>query len=325
MKAIVFLSALLLLSCSSFPVAHSQERLACPILEAGETLDDCPWAGVARQLQSAIESRTDLESTLKTESPEFATRLENEGKLHAAEPGFKSLWGQSINFDEGARAIIIPNEIVDLLLKLAGAPARQDRIVHAGFEHTYGYLLSNLSTPYGYKRARWVRPDIENGFGLPRGSMGPLAENGGLFSNVTYFAGKIAFRGETLALRTLENGRGVSPVVKAFDYASLSLTRLEETIALPSGRTVKLRTDFVPFLNGEFGGNGEVLIYSVKDSEVELPYLISMFPVASSFRNGALNPANLGEGKPIQTRYNAFVPGVTDAGNRFNGTRAIVR
>ena len=40
------------------------------------------------------------------------------------------------------------------------------RAVHSGHMHTYGYLLTNLRTPFGFKRTRWTSSTIGLGLGL---------------------------------------------------------------------------------------------------------------------------------------------------------------
>lgn len=319
----------------------STAQAACPILTENETDRDCPWAAIARDLDSVAKSETNPEdATLKVRkrlgviAPNYLKHLEREAKV--AGP-MKLLWGRSINFDEGAKAIIVPDAILDTILSVAKVPARgvgtdsehPERIAHAGFEHTYGYLLSNLKTPYGYKRLRWVRPDIEVGFGLPTGTIAPLPENGGLFLNLTYFAGRIVFRDvnpeEDAARKILFNAEGVAPGIRKVNYKSIHGRRLLEVLHLDGGRRVEIRTDFVPFTltSGDAtGGNSELLIYSFRDSALKLPYLITAFPVAKGFSDAALNPKNLGDDKPIITRYNAWVPGVTESKKPLTGTRS---
>jgi len=299
---------------------------SCPILLQKETDLDCPWAAIARSLEQVPASK--VESHLNTIAPDFLKRLDLEAKHTEA---MKQLWGQSINFDEGAKSIIVPDAIIDVILKRAGVrPRHSDKIVHAGFEHTYGYLLSNLKTPYGYKRLRWVRPDIENGFALPKGTIAPYPEKGGLFANITYFAGRIVFRDETVqaqaARKILGETMGVSDDLKSFDFKTLHGKRLVETLKLPSGRTVEIRSDFVPFTvaAGEStGGNAELLIYSVYDSNLKLPYLVTAFPIGKGFSDGATNPSGLGEAQKIATRYNAWISGVTDSKVPLTGTRSV--
>lgn len=309
----------LLLGCSDVkkrPSPQPQEEgvftaSACPSLDAKlkETEVDCPFAGQVRDLGTFMTTTEKAKAKFMELAPEVAARVQKESALSK---DFKMLWGASTNFDEGMKAIILNDTLYDALAEIMGnVPARNDRVVHAGTEHTYGYLFSNLLTAYGYKRLRWVRPDIEQGFGLSAGTIAPFPTQGGLFANVTYFAGSIAFRNEPAALKILDNEKAmVASNLVAFNYSGLKVTRLEEIVALTPTRTVALRTDFVPFTD-KIGDNAEVLIYSVLDSDQALPSLITMFPVAASFRNGPLNPTTLGDNQKIQTRYNAFVPGWT--------------
>jgi hypothetical protein len=322
----------LILALLSTVRADDSATSVCPIVSEGETALDCPWAMIARQVAPILAADSNpstaapkIEHLLSEIAPDFLARIEREGKIAKKAKG---LWGRSINFDENAKGIIIPPALIDVVLAKAGVPAREDRIVYAGFEHTYGYLLSILKTPYGYKRLRWVRPDIENGFGLEKGAISPAPKDGGLFMNVTYFAGRIAFRAsndqDRAALKILRRGDGAARSLRRFDFRTLHGRRLTETVALGDGRTVEIRTDFVPFTKGSgdaTGGNTELLVYSMRDSATKLPYLISAFPIAKGFSDGALNPANLGEGKPVVTKYNAFVPGLTDSKSPLTGKR----
>ncbi len=303
--------------------ARATDLPICPVESEKETALDCPWAGIARDLQSVPEKQ--VPKRMKSAAPELVKRLVAEGKVSGE---MQKLWGRSINFDEGAKAVIVPPPVIDAIFSYAKVTPRKDRIVHAGFEHTYGYLLSNLQTPYGYKRLRWVRPDIENGFGLRYLTLSPFPKEGGFFMNVSAFIGRIAFRGENpqeqRARKIIALARGVSPTLRHFSYHEVRGRRLTETVSLPSGREIELRTDFVPFTvaDADTGGNTELLIYSVRDSAEKLPQLITAFPIAKGFSDGALNPANLGDGKPITTRYNAFVPGLTDSKVPLAGKRA---
>ncbi len=348
MKAFGILLLVLVLSLISTAQSATFPETAtrCPILTEGETAADCPWAEIVRDLETVIRTNENPETTnlkvsarLDVIAPELMRRMEIEGKLAGAT---KLLWGRSINFDEGVKKIIVPEPILDNVLARVGVAKRgegvdspiADRIVHAGFEHTYAYLLSNLKTPYGYKRLRWVRPDIENGFGLPAGSISPLPPQGGLFANVTHFAGRIAFREmneqDLAATRVLKRGFQAARSIRSFEYASLRGRRITETVEITDGanpaRVIEIRTDFVPFTkaSGEAtGGNAELLIYSIRDSALKLPYLVTAFPIAKGFSDNAADPKNLGDDKTIFTRYNAFVPGLTDAKLPLAGKRTL--
>src|SRR6185312_10106073 len=65
--------------------------------------------------------------------------------------GLLSLWGRSRNVDEFVEQAIVHPAILRVIGQLTGVPMR-GRIVHAGLEHTYGYLFSLIETPFGYKR-----------------------------------------------------------------------------------------------------------------------------------------------------------------------------
>ena len=102
-------------------------------------------------------------------------------------------WGQSLNFDSNAKKIIVDHQIMNKLQAAFGV--KNDNLhVHAGIIHTYGYLFSIIETPYGHKRERWIAPTLNIGFNLQNDSLVPWTSEGSLFSNVTYFAGKIAFK-----------------------------------------------------------------------------------------------------------------------------------
>ncbi len=182
----------------------------------------------------------------------------------------------------------------------------------AGIEHTYGYLVSDLETPYGFKRARWVRDDVEMGFGLPRGVLGPKPSAGTLFGNVTFFAGRIAFRTPEDAAEASAvdaGGANVAPELRAFDFGSLEIVRIEETVQLD--RTVTLRTAYVAFTGRTPApdGNTDFRVYSIRDGA--RARLISMFPVNPSSRAKALERSRMGEAQMITPQFNAVVNGFT--------------
>ncbi len=310
----------------------------CP--EPGEAPEDCPWAKTARlMLQSQNKGQDTLAKLLKTEVPQLVAELRADSKQQA----WKHLWGRSINFDEYAKAEIVDARILATLahlfdvhqpMRTANAQASTQKretppstdpaghaLVHAGMEHTYGYLFSLLKTPYGFKRARWVQGEIDRGFKLPPNTLSPNTTEGTLFSNLTYFIGHIAFRGDTKRLAILQNGKsGIAKSLADFDYKDLPIKRLEEVVEAKDStgdvRKVTLRTDFVAFLSKPPTSEGPpknslLLIYSVVDPSRGGASLITAFPVTQGFVDGALKPEDLGENKPIKTRYNAFVEGVT--------------
>lgn len=203
----------------------------------------------------------------------------------ARDPEMLALWGKSVNFDEHAKAVIVdPRTLASLFAAAKVAPG------HAGVTHTYGYLTSTLVTPYGYKRDRWTSGVIERGFGLPAGFLSPTPSTGTLLSNVTAFAGSIAFRTDPKELAVATRGREAFPATRP--------ARLTET----AGKVV-LRTDFVPYLHGD----GALLVYSWRDLKAKRSYLITAFPVESKFAAGLFDPRELGKGKKVVVRYNGDV------------------
>lgn len=299
-------------------LATSSAYAICPDTARGETQEDCPWAGIARALSQQAQTRRLTPADLEQASPSLSKQIAHDSR----EIALKALWGKSINYDELANAIIIDPAILKTLasafrVKLTDAMLAE-HLSHAGMEHTYGYLFSNLKTSFGYKRARWVHGDIERGFGLPVGTFGPQApevSGGTLFSNVTYFFGRIAFHDDAGALKILENhSGGVAKALREFNYLLLKPVRFEETI--PS-KGVVLRTDLVVNL----WGKSYLLVYSVVTNGK--PRLITGFPVDQGFVDSLLSKDELGTGKPITTRYNAYVEGVS--GSVLPGTRRMIQ
>lgn len=304
---------LLIAALLLFPASvHSFE---CPESGSQEKAEDCPWAGAARL--AAGKAAGELPGVFSAYTPGLLRQLEAD----RSNPALLKLWGESINYDELANGEIVDPAVLAFIAGRLGAPGPRGKIMHAGAEHTYGYLFSLLPTKFGYKRARWVRPDIEDGLGLPRGSAGPNTPEGTLFANITCLAGGIALKDDPAAYALLARaGSSCSAAVKKYAFSGIKRLRLTEEVQLAGGRKVALRTDFVPFAAAA-GGNTHLLVYSVYDSAAGLARLISAFPVAQSFVDNAAAAGGLGKDKPVQTRYNAYVEGLTGAG-KFRGDRS---
>ena len=84
-------------------------------------------------------------------APALKLQLQNESKNSRGALGF---WGRSLNYDEGAKATIVQEPIIDYLLASFGASARDGRVVHAGVEHTLGQSLSRSVASFE-KRREW--------------------------------------------------------------------------------------------------------------------------------------------------------------------------
>ena len=310
-------SLCLLFSLAPGLVAFECPKKPSPGAAIAETGLDCPWAGAARLLSEAADKKEAQGPILSAYAPGILKQL----AADKAAPALKQLWGESINFDELANGVIVSPDLLAFLASELGVAPPKGRYAHAGMEHTYGYLFSLLETKFGFKRARWVSDDITAGLGLPDGLIGPAPAEGTLLSNVTCLAGGIALKDDAAAAGLLKSLR-CPPALRKFVTAKVPRQRLTETVSLPGKRTVVLRTDFVPFDKTSAAGNSHLLIYSVYDSASNKASLITAFPVAKSFVQNALDPKGLGKDKPVQTRYNAWVEGLT--GVNVKGRREAV-
>ena len=106
------------------------------------------------------------------------------GNLKTANEISDKYWTDSTPFDEIAKAYILPDNILDAL---GIRHASTGGVVHvpAGLMHSYGYLFSQLRTPYGLKGKRWIESRLDERLGLPAGMFSPLAPQGEFASNVT--------------------------------------------------------------------------------------------------------------------------------------------
>jgi hypothetical protein len=290
------------------PVAAAP-RSPCPA--AGEAAEDCPWAAIGR------DAATDAHAGL----PRLAPAVIGELARDAQAPAMLATWGRALNYNQIANGgysddPIVAPAIIDELIARAGAPARQDRVVHAGVQHTYGYLFSVLATPFGFKRARWVQPTVNDGFGLPAGTIAPVPAAGTLLGNVTWLAGAIAFAGEPALADAHSAPALVAPAVQALDVAALHTKRLSETVTV-AGREVELRTDFVDFPHPTAAA-ATWLVYSIREDGKSR--LITAFPITAAARD-KYESAPTGDAVPITTQYNAWVDGLT--GSKLPGRRIL--
>jgi hypothetical protein len=221
----------------------------------------------------------------------------------------KNLWGYAVNFDEVAKAIIVPETLLSCLTDAFRVPppfkisSPSERwVVHSGIQHTYGYLFSNLITRYGYKRERWTLPTIDQGFGFKQPTIHPNPKKGSLFYNVTILAAKIV--GIKMS-KTLQSKTALE--IKKFKPDPNKHIRIEERIQGANPAT--LYTDFYLFGNSN-QKSGALLVYSVKTKIDKNPKLITLFPVDLAFVNRMIEPHNFGNNKPIQLRYNAYLNGL---------------
>lgn len=313
---------LLILSCCSLQAPLL--AFECPAgISSGaavaETELDCPWAGAARLMEEKAAAKEPLGPVFSAYVPGILKQL----AADRSNPAPARLWGESVNLDEMANGVIVHPGILAFLASESGRAAPEGVRAHAGLEHTYGYLFSLLETRFGFKRARWVRDDIEAGLGLPRGLIGPDPAEGTLLRNVTCLAGGIALKDDADASALLA-GAACPGVLRKYSAARIPRLRLVETVELPGKRKVSLRTDLVPFSKVSSEGNSHLLIYSVYDSAQNRASLITAFPVGGAFVRNVTDPRGLGAGKPVRTRYNAWVEGLSGR-KPFAGSRELLR
>lgn len=229
--------------------------------------------------------------------------------------GLLSLWGRSCNVDEFAKQPIVHPAILQVIGQLAHVPMH-GQIVHAGLEHTYGYLFSLIETPFGYKRERWTRPIIEEGFGIRVPTLRAEPAQGTLLTNLTWFAGQIIFRDRPRTLRFLRRlSDCVSPVAVRYPYSTLRIVQIVEEVVGCVGepcRSALLQTTLVPFPHqpAQPDADNHLLIYSYFPRRAARPRLITAFPVAQAVVDGLTAPERQGKAILEELPYNAYVRGL---------------
>ncbi len=265
-------------------------------------------------VEESVNTKTSIISLLEKKNPHLFHEIVNDSK----DKKLTAFWGKSINFDSGAKKQIIDDQIMSDL-QVQFKIKNDNKIVHAGITHSYGYLFSVISTPYGFKRKRWIDPTLNYAFSFSGSSLSPQTIEGGLLSNLTYFAGTIAFKDESdrRALKALKN---VSSEVLNFDYSKLHVEKLEEEIMVNGSLTNILRTTLVklPFKREE-EENDYLLIYSIWSRRDHKEDLITAFPIKKDAYKKIIESDSLGPNRPILVRYNAYLEGFMD--KNLTGTK----
>ena len=281
-------AALVFGGCARLSLRKPAEASSCPRVDLDEAESDCPWAQWVREVETGSRTPSEL--------PEL---LSQSIDADSRDSGLQDAWGMSLNFDSGAKAEIVKLPVLEELARRFGARLVTESGVtrqHAGMIHTYGYLLSNLRTPFGYKRARWVAGTVDRGLSLPENTLGPvILGSSTLLSRATYLFMKVALHQDPGAWRSWDarlSGRS-TPELRGMSLRGIQ--RRKEPFQLKNGEKVELVTDLVPLPRDPQGG--KLLIYSVhRAGRVQL---ITGFPVDSKFQE---RPGN-----PVRPRYNAWV------------------
>lgn len=297
-KISFFLVSLFLISC-----AHNTHK------KEHTQKEDIYWSELVNEAEI---SKTPILSLLMNKNAGLYKQIEKDSK----DSNLLAFWGQSLNFDSGARQKIVADKILNDLHSQFGQKT-DNMIVNAGITHTYGYLFSVLDTPYGYKRKRWTEPTLNYAFGFSGNSLSPETIEGGLLSNLTYFAGTLAFKNanDRNALKKLTN---VSKEVLNFDYTKLPVVHLDEEFS-----HYALRTTLVHFpFKSATEENDYLLIYSIVNKELKKEVLITAFPIKKDAYNKITAHEFIGSNQPISVRYNAYLEGFMN--QKISGVRKIM-
>ena len=233
------------------------------------------------------ESAAQLEDVL----PGLAAHLKTANEVSA------KYWTDSTPFDEVAKEFILPDKVLDALSIrhiITGG------VVHvpAGLMHTYGYLFSQLKTPYGLKGKRWIESRLDERLGLPAGTFGPLAPKGEFSSNVT------------TAFLKLTGERPFLPSAAKIRLSSKAVGSVEQKVTwrTQDGKIEKASvfTHLVALkpLSGFETKDEYLLIYSlVRDGRRRL---VTGFPVNDDFAASIMkNPA--GKSAAFVPRFNLYI------------------
>lgn len=299
---LITLTLTMTLACSHRPPKDAPSRN----ISAYTPQQDQFWNELALE---ALEKKETFFNVLEENHPALYNQIISDSK----DPYLPMFWGQSYNFDSGAKKVIVDHKIMKELQAHFNIK-NDNNIVHAGIIHTYGYLFSTIETPYGYKRERWISPTLNYAFDLQSNSLSPEAIEGGMLSNITFFCGSIAFKDRT-QLNLMKN---VSNEVFTYDYSKLEVTRIEET--LPNYTLVTSLVKLPKKKNGE--KNDYLLVYSTIARKLNKEFLITAFPVNQDSFNKIVAPETLGANQKITLRYNAYLEGI---GKDSKGTRNLIK
>jgi len=258
-----------------------------------------PLPSLTRQLNAAAEDpafdAVGLRRILSRLHPALLAAMEDD----ATHPERFAAWGESSNREQEPEIELVHPRLLEALCQVVGLPQPEGDRTNAGLLHTYGYLLSNRRTTYGYKRERWTGRDLERGLHLRPGSVAPLPPEGTLLRNVTALMHAIwAFQPADIS-----PSQGLSPFSRERPRLS-GFTLTEE----PDGTPVRLLTRVVRFGPEETGG---ALFHAWTDPQ--RLRLLTLFPVSDAKIEEFLQKYRTGPGT-VKPRYNGVIPGLGSSG-----------
>ncbi len=260
---------------------------------------------LAKSLIDAADERA-RKTLLRQQQPRFYSHL----RRLAVERFALLRWGRSVNLDELAGIEIVAPSILNLIGELTGTAMKAPGY-HAGLQHTYGYLLSLIETPFGFKRDRWITTTIEDGFGLPANSLQAFPTRGTLLVNLTAFLSQLSLADQN-RLKTIG-------AVANFDRVEFSQIRGQRIVEqanfrdrLNAPQRIEIRTDIIPFLHTGRDAQS-LLVYSLRRNSRPAK-LITTFPIGTAAAAELLDRSRFGGKQPIRLRFNAYLEGFPPAG-----------
>jgi len=249
-----------------------------------------PFPSLTRHLNDLAAAPGFDAAVLRAELGQFHAPLLAQIEDDAAHPERFADWGMSSNLDSGARAELVHPSLLAALCGLSGLPMPCENSANAGLLHTYGYLLSNCRTPFGFKRERWTRPELEDGLGLRRGLVSAVPLEGTLLGNVT-----------TLMRIIWKPGTEPNPLfADGTRYTGFTVTEQ------PEDSSLRLITRLIPFPAAGPGGNRRAALFHAWDDGTRLRF-VTVFPVDSSVLDKLRRQSKNGTGL-VKPRYNSVIP-----------------
>lgn len=247
-------------------------------------------------LAKATDGRIGLR-VFRAELPELSQQMTRDRNCAALRR-----WAESLNYDDNAKARITDRKILNVIGRQVHHPIQRGLAYHAGLMHTYGYMLSQLQTPYGMKHERWTSGELEKGLGLPVGALLDLDGQSSLLQNVTFLFCTLT----GIALDCSQDAC-VHSVLLDHDFTALPKpTIMLESVDIQGGERFELTTHICHFLAP--AENIALLIYSIRQNN-QPAKLVTGFPIGQDSMDALLAEENMGFARSLRLRYNATIDG----------------
>jgi hypothetical protein len=236
-----------------------------------------------------------LEAELRRSHPAILAEVRED----AACPGRFAAWGQSSNLEGTAHRELVHPRLLCALCGVAGLEPPKASVTNAGLLHTYGYLLSNRRTPFGYKRERWTRPVLESGLNLRPGLLGPVPKSGTLLGNLTALSAAV--------WHPWSSPHPIQLTVDGSFFDGSGLTLVEQ----PAGSSIRLLTRLIPFSRPDAGSHGAALFHAWEEHGKF--HFITVFPVNRGTLQKHQERFQSGPAL-VKPRFNSVIPGLKPEG-----------